>query len=145
MVTIIEMIKAISTALESTFPNVEVINMDIDKEYPRPCIYITVESGSDGTVAGLLEQTHTLGVYYFAASIEKGFLELLKARNTLSEMLRQPMNVSEDFYIQPQNVAYEINRADMALKVHFDVQTVQEPEDAEAELIETLVINIKKE
>lgn len=145
MVTIIEIIKAVTTTLEAVFPDVEVVIMDISKGYPRACLYVDVDSGSDSTVGGYLEQTHTLTIYYFAEEIEKGFLDLLKARNKFSEMLGEPINVVDDFYIQPNNIAYEMNHLDMALKVSFDVQTVQVPEEIDAEIIETIEINIKKE
>lgn len=145
MVTIIEIIKAVTSTLETVFPDVEVVNMDISKGYPRACLYVDVDSGSDSIVGGFLEQTHTLTICYFAEQIEKGFLDLLKARNRFSEMLGEPINVFDDFYIQPSNIVYEVSHLDMALKVSFEIQTVQEPEEIEAEIIETIDINIKKE
>ncbi|MDD3570541.1 MAG: hypothetical protein PHY44_05515, partial [Lachnospiraceae bacterium] len=66
MVTIIEIIKAVTTTLEAVFPDVEVVNMDISKGHPRACLYVHVDSGSDSTVGGYLEQTHALTIYYFA-------------------------------------------------------------------------------
>lgn len=145
MVTIIEIIKAVTETLETAFPNIEVMNKDISKNYPRPCLYIDVDSGSDSTVGALLEQTHGISVFYFAENMEKGFLDLLKVRNSFSAILHEPINVTEDFYVYPDNIVYDISRLDMALKVSFDVQTIQEEEETETELVETLEINIKKE
>lgn len=142
MITIIDIIKAVTETMETAFPDVEVMNKDISKGYPRPCLYIDVEGGSDSTVGAMMEQTHTLSVYYFAESIEKGFLDLLKVRNEFTTILDGRINVIEDFYIYPDNITYDISRLDMALKVSFDVQTVQDREESEEDYVEELEINM---
>lgn len=147
MITVIECIKAVTELMEINFGSAEMMNKDVEKGYKRPCIYIDVENSQDEMAAnGLLQQTHGFAVYYFAESINKGFLELLKMRNKFTDILRGRIMVAEDFYICPDNIIYDISGIDMALKVTFEVMTVQEIDDIdENEYIETLEVNIKKE
>jgi hypothetical protein len=146
METIIESIKAITETVEAAFPNANIMNKDRKKGYERPCIYIDVEGGSDDLSEDFIQQTHNIAVYYFADSINKGFLELLKIRNQFTNLLRKRINVDGDFFIHAENINYDISSLDMALKVTFDITTAQIPDDTdESEYIENLNLNIKKE
>lgn len=146
METIIDSIKAITTTLQTAFPDAQVMNKDVEKGYIRPCMYIDVEGGSDEPAGGYIQQTHNIAVYYFAKNINTGFLELLKVRNQFTDLLKNRINVADDFFIYAENIHYDISSLDMVLKVTFDITTVQDPDGTdENEYIENLDINIKKE
>jgi len=146
METIVDSVKAITQTLETVFPSAKVMNKDVEDGYKRPCMYIDVEGGSDEPNGEYIQQTHNIAVYYFAESINKGSLELLKIRNQFTDLLRKRINVGGDFFIYAENINYDISSLDMALKVTFDIQTVQPPDDIdENDYIENLEVNIKKE
>lgn len=137
MITVADVIRAISERLRALgYP---IKDVDITKEIPRPCLVIEAEELKSGSVTQFLrEETNGLIVYYFAQRRETGYAELLRLKNDLQDILLEPLEIAEGFYITAGELDAEINKSDMALAARFETYMVQEVHPESGELMEEL-------
>ncbi len=63
MLTVIDVIRALSELIESNYPNYPVVDMDIDEDYPRPSYFIDVEDVQTSWVASdYIKESSTLNI-----------------------------------------------------------------------------------
>lgn len=149
MVTIVDIVRALTRELEAAVPGVRVTTKDITTGYTRPCFYISVDS-MKGADANVREDTYSITVFYFGPDANTGWLDLLKVRETLRRLFTRYIQVAEDFYFYPDELEQELVREDMHLETSFEVTIYQQlPEDEDdgssTEMLEDLEIHIEKE
>lgn len=131
--------------IEYNFAGIKVTNKDIQEGFFRPCFYIDINGIKDSAIGCFEQEDIAITIYYFCKSMEKGYLELLKAQNKIKKLLCGRIHIQDDFYIVPNEIDYDINRKDMTLQATFSVVTIQEEEkDDASELINELNIKIKR-
>ena len=130
MRTIIDSIRAVSDLIEHLFGEPPTTK-DIHKGFTRPCTYvqpIMIQAEKSGD---LLLDTFEIQIIRLAERSEIGYLDLLYYQTKLREALEEPVPVSEDFNIYPEDVSFDINREDMALVTSFSVTNAQIRPDTE--------------
>lgn len=150
LVTPAEVIARFTRALQSAFPDVPVQNTDISEGFQRPCFFLDLEGVDTGRVGTYYEDGLSFRLYYFAADTYKGFIDLLKKRDAIIQLLQDTTRLDPDensekygFVIQADDtIRSDINQADKVLQIAFSVDLVQEDDRLpDAELIENLEFN----
>lgn len=124
MRTIIDSIRAVSGLVERLFGEPPTTK-DIHEGFTRPCTYvqpIMIQAEKSGD---LLLDTFEIQIIRLAEKSEIGYLDLLHYQAELREALEEPVPVSEDFNLYPEDVSFDINRQDMALVTSFTVTNAQ--------------------
>ena len=129
MITIVEIIRAVSGMVETVF-GTPPTTKDIREGFERPCTYLS-ELYSDVSREGKLRhETAQLELVRFAARTDRGWIDLLRAQAALTEALERPIRVDEQFHLVAEEVDFDPVREDMALYCTFSVEWFQEaPED----------------
>lgn len=129
MITIVEIIRAVSGMVETVF-GAPPTTKDIREGFERPCTYLS-ELYSDVSREGKLRhETAQLELVRFAARTDRGWIDLLRAQAALTEALERPIRVDEQFHLVAEEVDFDPVREDMALYCTFSVEWFQEaPED----------------
>lgn len=139
MVTSIDIIKALTIQCRSLL-GCDVNDRDISEGFDRPSFFVEIND-FDGDDIGerLKADTYNISISYFNEKRKTGYLELLKSREALREMLAKPIKVSEGFSITADDIPEEtINKADMTYITTFDVSIRQFRDDIDAPYMEEL-------
>jgi len=145
MRTIIDVVKAVSGLIEAEF-GMPPTTKDIREGYPRPCFYVEPYQMRCGTAGDMRDDIFGIRIFYFSKRAETGFLDLLEKQTVLRDQLDGPVPISEDFYLYPEDLDFELKREDMALITSFTVENVQLPEDTDpSEYMENLEINMRED
>ncbi len=66
ILSVIDIIRALSELIESKYPNYPVVDMDIDEDYPRPSYFIDVEDVNTSWVAtDYIKESSNLKIVFF--------------------------------------------------------------------------------
>lgn len=145
MRTIIDVVKAVSGRIETEFGEPPTTK-DIREGLLRPCFYVEPYQMRYGTAGDLRDDTFGIRIFYFSQRAQTGYLDLLEKQIALQALLDGPVPISEDFYLYPEDLDFELQREDMALIASFTVENVQLPEDTDAsEYMENLEINMRED
>lgn len=145
-----EVIARFTRILQGTFPDVPVQNTDISEGFERPCFFLDLEDIDTDRVGTYYQDNLSFRLYYFASDTYKGYLDLLKKRDAIIELLQDTTRLDADeesekygFVIQADDgIRSFINQNDKALQIAFTVDLVQEDDRLpDAELIENLEFN----
>lgn len=128
MITLVDTIRAVSAMLETLFGDPPVTK-DIDEGFDRPCTYVEPLPVNTEVSSSLRMDTCPIRIFRFAEKIETGYLELLQEQEKLLNALSKPIPVTDVFLLYPEDMKFDLSRADMALSVDFTVTNVQELED----------------
>lgn len=144
MRTVKDVIKAISGLIETEFGKPPT-TQDIREGFNRPCFFVEPYLMQSGKAGELRDDVFGIRIYYFSERSYTGSLDLLEKQTVLRDLLDGPIPVSEDFYLFPEDLNFELQREDMALICEFTLENVQLYEDTDAdELMGDLSINLKK-
>lgn len=147
LVTPAEVIARFTRVLQSAFPDVSVQNTDITEGFKRPCFFLDLEGVDTGRVGTYYEDGLSFRLYYFAADTYKGFVDLLKKRDAIIQLLQDTTRLDPDensekygFVIQADDmIRSDINQADKVLQIAFTVDLVQDDDRLpDAEIIDSL-------
>lgn len=145
MRTIIDVVKAVSGMIETEF-GTPPTTKDIRKGFLRPCFYVEPYRIQSGTAGDMRDDTFGIRIFYFSERAQTGYLDLLEKQTVLRDLLDSPIPISEDFYLYPENLDFELQREDMALIASFTVENVQLLEDTgPSEYMENLEIKIRED
>lgn len=147
LVTPAEVIARFTRVLQGAFPDVPVQNTDINEGFQRPCFFLDLESVVTDRIGTYYEDVLSFRLYYFAADTYKGYLDLLKKRDTIINLLQDTTRLDPDeesdkygFVIQADDtIQSSINQNDKVLQISFTVDLVQDDDRLpDADLIDTL-------
>lgn len=131
MLSIIDIIRALSLLIGEKFPDYPVNDRDITEEFPRPSYFIDVgDIVTELATNGFTREKTQLEIFFFCEDIYQGFLQLLDMKNELIQVLSKPIKVtSEDgeltAHVVLNNLTITISKADKALKVEGESELVQ--------------------
>lgn len=147
MITVIDVIRGISEMIEENFGEPPTTK-DITEGFDRPCTYVQPTDLSVSKESLLKWDEMSFQIIRFATSDYAGYLELLRYQAEFSELLINPIEIDETFYIYPENVEFELRRDEMLLIVSFDINNFQVIEETEehgsSELMETLDLDLEE-
>lgn len=141
MITAVEIVKALTIKCRELL-QCDVNDRDISEGFSRPSFFIEVVDFNNEDIGGIIRgDTLNIYIYYFNEKREIGYLNLLKARESLREMLAMPVNVADGFSITASDIVETINKADMSYITNFDVTIYQNRPEANAPYMEELSVN----
>ncbi|RGZ81762.1 hypothetical protein DW971_02285 [Veillonella parvula] len=141
MITAVEIVKALTIKCRELL-QCDVNDRDISEGFFRPSFFIEVVDFNNEDIGGIIRgDTLNIYIYYFNEKREIGYLNLLKARESLREMLAMPVNVADGFSITASDIVETINKADMSYITNFDVTIYQNRPEANAPYMEELSVN----
>lgn len=149
MLSVIDIIRALSELIETKYPNYPVVDMDITEDYPRPSYFIDVDDiETSWTANDYIKESSNLKIIFFAAERYEGFLELLDMKNNLTVLFDDPLYVTngkEEYYVSLLNTASDIYKADKVLEFNLRADLIQKVERKETEpYMEELNVNITR-
>lgn len=147
MLSVIDIIRALSELIEAKYPNYPVVDMDITEDYPRPSYFIDVDDIETSWAANdYIKESSNLKIIFFAAERYEGFLELLDMKNNLTVLFDDPLYVTngqDEYYVSLLNTASDIYKADKVLEFTLRADLIQKVERQETEpYMEELSTNI---
>lgn len=149
MLSVIDIIRALSELIETKYPNYPVVDIDITEDYPRPSYFIDVDDIETSWVANdYIKESSNLKIIFFAAERYEGFLELLDMKNNLTVLFDDPLYVTndkEEYYVPLLNTSSNIYKADKVLEFTLRADLIQKVERKETEpYMEELNVNITR-
>ena len=145
MLSVIDIIRALSSLIESNFPDYPVQDRDLEEGFPRPCYFIDINSVvSESLTHKLVKDTADIEIDFLAEDIYRGFLNLLDVKNKLVTLFSEPLALTDEggnviAHVVFNDVRTEVIKADKALICNLSTELVQEIEDnVELPLIEEL-------
>lgn len=149
MLSVIDIIRALSELIETKYPNYPVVDMDITEDYPRPSYFIDADDIETSWVANdYIKESSNLKIIFFAAERYEGFLELLDMKNNLTVLFDDPLYVTngkEEYYVSLLNTASDIYKTDKVLEFTLRADLIQKVERKETEqYMEELNVNITR-
>lgn len=147
MLSVIDIIRALSELIETKYPNYPVVDIDITEDYPRPSYFIDVDDIETSWVANdYIKESSNLKIIFFAAERYEGFLELLDMKNNLTVLFDDPLYVTngqDEYYVSLLNTASDIYKADKVLEFTLRADFIQKVDRQEVEpYMEELSTNI---
>jgi hypothetical protein len=141
VITAVEIVKALTIKCRELL-QCDVNDRDISEGFSRPSFFIEVVDFNNEDIGGIIRgDTLNIYIYYFNEKREIGYLNLLKTRESLREMLAMPVNVADGFSITASDIVETINKADMSYITNFDVTIYQNRPEANAPYMEELSVN----
>lgn len=131
MLSIIDIIRALSLLIGEKFPSYPVNDRDMVEEFPRPSYFIDVgDIVTELATNGYTREKTQLEIFFFCEDIYQGFLNLLDMKNELFQVLSKPLKVtSEDgemvAHVVLNNLTITISKVDKALKVECESELIQ--------------------
>lgn len=149
ILSVIDIIRALSELIESKYPNYPVVDMDIDEDYPRPSYFIDVEDVNTSWVAtDYIKESSNLNIVFFAENRYKGFLNLLDMKNNLTMLFDDPIRVSDEkneYYVKMLTTASDLYKQDKVLTFNIQADLIQKVERNETQpYMEHLDVNMLK-
>ena len=135
MLSVIDIIRALSSCIESNFPDYPVVDRDLEEGFPRPCYFIDINSVvSESLTHKLVKDTADIEIDFLAEDIYKGFLNLLDVKNKLVKLFSEPLALTDEggnviAHVVFNDVRTEVSQADKALICNLSTELVQEIED----------------
>lgn len=114
--SVLTTIKALTSVLERNI-GVIVTNKDITEGFERPCFYIDVDEISVIPEGEIILEEQQFSIYYFGEFEDKGYLELLKLKQTLDMIFTAGIQNDEGKTIIFDNLDFDINRTGMFLRI----------------------------
>lgn len=138
MLSVIDIIRALSELVEENFPDFPVNDRDLEEGFPRPSYFVDVDNiKGENITANHVKETAEIQLYFFAENIYSGFLELLDMKNELLSLLSEPLPLTEDgkvlAHVVFNNVSVEISKADKALMCEMVSELIQSLPDRSEE------------
>lgn len=149
MLSVIDVIKALSILIEYRFPSYPVMDMDATEGFPRPSYFIDIdEVRGENVTSHYVRETADLSLYFLEENVYQGFLKLLEMKNELLELLNEPLPLRDDngnvlCHVVFNNLDVTVNKDDKSLVCTMTSELIQERVDREADLpyIEDLETN----
>lgn len=147
MLSVIDVIRALSELIESKYPDYPVIDMDVTEDFPRPGYFIEVEDIETNWVANdYIRESSNLKIVFFAAERYEGFLDLLDMKNNLTVLFDDPLYVTDgktEYYVSLLNTTSDLYKTDKVLEFALRADLIQKVERKEEKpYMEELTTNI---
>lgn len=149
MLSVIDIIRALSELIENNYPDYPVIDMDVTEDYPRPGYFIDVDDVQTSWVANdYIKESSKLNIIFFAEDRYSGFLDLLDMKNNLTMLFDEPLlveNEDNQYYVSLLETTSDLFKNDKVLTFSVTADLIQKVERKEAtdSYMENLETNIQ--
>ncbi len=138
MITVADLIKAVSKKLKSKYPEIKVWSTDKDKDFGKKCFFIKYTSSKDGKPE-FIHEWGEIRIYYFPSDESINRIELLNMQEQLSQLFLFRIPVTDTFTVPVTEIQFEID--DDVLVMSFDYDMYQTL-DTEADLPDMEELNL---
>lgn len=145
MLTVIDIIRALSELIEANFPNYPVNDKDETEGFPRPCYFLDVDNvRTTYETATFFREEVEIELSFFAEEIYAGFLDLLKIKSDLQMLLSQPLKIADGCHVLFSIEKMTLSNADKVLLISMSTDMIQEiEEESDLPIIEEFSFEIK--
>lgn len=149
MLSVIDIIRALSELIENNYPDYPVIDMDVTEDYPRPGYFIDVDDVQTSWVANdYIKESSKLNIIFFAEDRYSGFLDLLDMKNNLTMLFDEPLLVENEdtqYYVSLLETTSDLFKNDKVLTFSVTADLIQKVGRKEAtdSYMENLETNIQ--
>ncbi len=138
MITVADLIKAVSKKLKSKYPEIKVWSTDKDKDFGKKCFFIKYTSSKDGKPE-FIHEWGEIRIYYFPSDESINRIELLNMQEQLSQLFLFRITVTDTFAVPITEIQFEND--DDVLVMSFDYDMYQTL-DTEADLPDMEELNL---
>ncbi len=138
MITVADLIKAVSKKLKSKYPEIKVWSTDKDKDFGKKCFFIKYTSSKDGKPE-FIHEWGEIRIYYFPSDESINRIELLNMQEQLSQLFLFRILVTDTFAVPITEIQFEND--DDVLVMSFDYDMYQTL-DTEADLPDMEELNL---
>lgn len=135
MLSVIDVIRALSELIETKYPDYPVIDMDVTEDFPRPGYFIEVEDVETNWIANdYIRESSNLKIVFFAAERYEGFLDLLDMKNNLTVLFDDPLYITDgktEYYVSLLNTTSDLYKTDKVLEFALRTDLIQKVERKE--------------
>lgn len=147
MLTVIDVIRALSELIEKEYPQFRLIDYDIEEGFEKPAFFIEPEDVNTSWVASdYLKESSNLNIVFFSEDRYTGLIELLDMKNNLTVAFDDPLYITDgktEYYCQLLTTSSDIFKQDKVLTFNIQADLIQKVERKEVEpYMENLETNI---
>lgn len=147
MLTVIDVIRALSELIEKEYPQFRLIDYDIEEGFEKPAFFIEPEDVNTSWVASdYLKESSNLNIVFFAEDRYTGLIELLDMKNNLTVAFDDPLYITDgktEYYCQLLTTSSDIFKQDKVLTFNIQADLIQKVERKEVKpYMENLETNI---
>lgn len=127
MLTVIDVVRALSALLTEHFPNYNITDKEQVEGFDRPGFIIDIESvNTTLETSNIFTETANLDVFFFAENIYTGFLDLLKIKEKLQFLLTKPLSVDLGCHVTFDNINMNLSNEDKCLSISLTTSMYQQ-------------------
>lgn len=147
MLSVIDVIRALSELIGDNYPQYKIIDYDVDEGFDKPAFFIEPEDINTSWVASdYIKESSMLKIVFFAENRYEGFLELMDIKNKLTIMFDDPLYITDgktEYYCQLLTTDSDVYKADKVLTFNIQADLIQKVERKEVKpYMEELNTNI---
>lgn len=147
MLTVIDVIRALSELIEVQYPQFKLVDYDVDEGFEKPAFFIEPEDINTSWVASdYLKESSNLNIVFFAEDRYSGLIDLLDMKNKLTVVFDDPLYITDgktEYYVSLSTTTSDIYKSDKVLTFNIQVDLIQKVECKEVEpYMEELNTNI---
>ncbi len=147
MLTVIDVIRALSELIEKEYPQFRLIDYDVDEGFEKPAFFIEPEDiNTSWVTSDYLKESSNLKIVFFAEDRYEGFIDLLDMKNNLMKDFEEPLYITNgktEYYCQLLTTASDIFKQDKVLTFDIQADLIQKVERKEVQpYMENLETNI---
>lgn len=147
MLTVIDVIRALSELIEVQYPQFKLVDYDVDEGFEKPAFFIEPEDINASWVASdYLKESSNLNIVFFAEDRYGGLIDLLDMKNKLTVVFDDPLYITDgktEYYASLITTTSDIYKSDKVLTFNIQVDLIQKVERKETKpYMEELNTNI---
>lgn len=147
MLTVIDVIRALSELIEVQYPQFKLVDYDVDEGFEKPAFFIEPEDINTSWIASdYLKESSNLNIVFFAEDRYSGLIDLLDMKNKLTVVFDDPLYITDgktEYYVSLSTTTSDIYKSDKVLTFNIQVDLIQKVERKEVEpYMEELNTNI---
>ncbi|MGE7828967.1 phage tail terminator family protein [Paenibacillus sp. NPDC093718] len=118
MLTLKQIVKSITTQLNTKFPEINVTSRDIKEGFERPSFFVEIDNNSSSSGLFVIEKSKTIRIYYFPSDMYENELELLQMQDDLAEVFNLTVKIEDRTITLDETVSVV---TDGVLQFEFDL------------------------
>lgn len=147
MLTVIDVIRALSELIEVQYPQFKLVDYDVDEGFEKPAFFIEPEDVNTSWIASdYLKESSNLNIVFFAEDRYGGLIDLLDMKNKLTVVFDDPLYITDgktEYYASLSTTTSDIYKSDKVLTFNIQVDLIQKVERKETKpYMEELNTNI---
>lgn len=147
MLTVIDVIRALSELIEVQYPQFKLVDYDVDEGFEKPAFFIEPEDINTSWIASdYLKESSNLNIVFFAEDRYSGLIDLLDMKNKLTVVFDDPLYITDgktEYHVSLSTTTSDIYKSDKVLTFNIQVDLIQKVERKEVEpYMEELNTNI---